>query len=230
MGTAFSLQSHTSPEGPVELPKFPMSAQLALKWYGLLLTEYEKKEILDYPMVYFLGTNRDKKINGNEQHEHNFGYDDDKGDYNVIYDDHVGYRYEVKQFLGKGSFGTALKCLDHKTGKEVCMKIIKNKKKYYYQAGVELKILQFLKDNDPEDIMNVIHLNDYVIFRKHLCIGFELMSMNLFEFLKINDFNVSFCVLTTYRALTTTLSADSQSSCSTRSNISKCLFFIYIYT
>ena len=39
--------------------------------------------------------------------------------------------------------------------------------------------------------MNVIHLNDFVIFRKHLCIGFELMSMNLFEFLKINDFNVS---------------------------------------
>jgi len=132
MGTAFSLQSHTSPEGPVELPKFPMSAQLALKWYGLLLTEYEKKEILDYPMVYFLGHNKDKKINGSDKHEHNFGYDDEKGDYNVIYDDHVGYRYEVKQFLGKGSFGTALKCLDHKTGKEVCMKIIKNKKKYYY--------------------------------------------------------------------------------------------------
>jgi len=42
--------------------------------------------------------------------------------------------------------------------------------------------------------MNVIHLNDYVIFRKHLCIGFELLSMNMFEFLKINDFNVSFCV------------------------------------
>ena len=42
--------------------------------------------------------------------------------------------------------------------------------------------------------MNVIHLNDYVIFRKHLCIGFELMSMNLFEFLKINDFNVSIII------------------------------------
>lgn len=69
--------------------------------------------------------------------------------------------------------------------------MVKNKKKYYYQAGVELKILQFLKENDPEDIMNVIHLNDYVVFRRHLCIGFELMSMNLFEFLKINDFNVS---------------------------------------
>jgi len=156
-----------------------------------MLTDYEKKEIHDYPMVYFIGKTRDKKIIASDKAEHNFGYDDDKGDYNVVYDDHIGFRYEVKEFLGKGSFGTALKCIDHKSGKEICMKVIKNKKKYYYQAGVELKILQFLKDNDPEDIMNVIHLNDYVVFRKHLCIGFELMSMNLFEFLKINDFNVS---------------------------------------
>lgn len=44
-------------------------------------------------------------------------------------------------FLGKGSFGIAVKCFDHKTKEEVALKIIKNKKKYYYQAGVELKIL-----------------------------------------------------------------------------------------
>jgi dual specificity tyrosine-phosphorylation-regulated kinase 2/3/4 len=98
-----------------------------------------------------------------------------------VNNDHIGYRYEVKSFLGKGSFGTAVKCLDHKTGEEIALKIVKNKKKYYYQAGVELKILQFLKENDPDDIMNVIHLNDYVIFRKHLCIGFELLSMNMFD-------------------------------------------------
>lgn len=52
--------------------------------------------------------------------------------------------------------------------------------------------------------MNVIHLNDFVIFRKHLCIGFELMSMNLFEFLKVNDFNVSLQSAHSDRALTTT--------------------------
>jgi len=37
--------------------------------------------------------------------------------------------------------------------------------------------------------MNVIHIEDYVVFRKHLCMAFEKLSMNLFEFLKINDFN-----------------------------------------
>lgn len=41
--------------------------------------------------------------------------------------DHIGYRYEVLQFLGKGSFGTALKCFDHKSNVEVAVKIVKNK-------------------------------------------------------------------------------------------------------
>lgn len=52
-----------------------------------------------------------------------------------------------------------------------------------------MKILQYLRQHDVDDIMNVIHIQDYVIFRKHLCMSFELLSMNLFEFLKINDFN-----------------------------------------
>jgi dual specificity tyrosine-phosphorylation-regulated kinase 2/3/4 len=37
--------------------------------------------------------------------------------------------------------------------------------------------------------MNIIHMKDYVIFRKHLCISFELMSINLYDFLKLNDFD-----------------------------------------
>ena len=53
---------------------------------------------------------------------------------------------------------------------------------------MELKILQYLKENDPDDTMNIIHMRDYVIFRSHLCISFELMSINLYEFLKLNDF------------------------------------------
>lgn len=73
--------------------------------------------------------------------EHNFGYDDENGDYKYADNDHIGYRYQIIKFLGKGSFGTALQCIDHKTGGEVALKIVKNKQKYVYQAGVELKIL-----------------------------------------------------------------------------------------
>jgi len=29
--------------------------------------------------------------------------------------DHIGYRFEIMEKLGSGSFGQALKCFDHKT-------------------------------------------------------------------------------------------------------------------
>ena len=47
--------------------------------------------------------------------EFNFGYDDEQGDYKFVVGDQIGYRYEVIKFLGKGSFGAYLKCIDHKT-------------------------------------------------------------------------------------------------------------------
>lgn len=75
-------------------------------------------------------------IGGGEKKEkvynHNYGYDDDQGDYKVVVGDHIGYRYEICEFLGAGSFGTALRCIDHKTKSQVAVKIVKNKKKYYY--------------------------------------------------------------------------------------------------
>ena len=40
--------------------------------------------------------------------------------------DHIAYWYEVKDFLGKGSFGQCVKCFDHKTKEYVALKIIRN--------------------------------------------------------------------------------------------------------
>ena len=147
-----------------QVPALPTTPQNILRYYFEQLTDYEKAEILDYDTIYFIGVPKSKKVDGKQQQTekqdtgeqssndeedkekknkftHNYGYDDDKGDYNIIMGDHIGYRYEVIEFLGKGSFGTALKCIDHKEKKEVAVKIVKNKKKYYYQASVELRIL-----------------------------------------------------------------------------------------
>jgi dual specificity tyrosine-phosphorylation-regulated kinase 2/3/4 len=68
------------------------------------LTDYEKAEILDYKQIYFLGVGA-KKIKGSPAFQHNYGYDDERGDYKVVLKDHIGYRFEVLEFLGKGSFG-----------------------------------------------------------------------------------------------------------------------------
>lgn len=45
--------------------------------------------------------------------------------------DHVMYRYELLERLGKGSFGQVFKCFDHKLKEEVALKIIRNKEKFH---------------------------------------------------------------------------------------------------
>ena len=108
-----------------------MTAGKALKHFGNDLTDYEKGEIIDYKQVYYLGKSA-AKIKGTPIHQYNYGYDDERGDYKVVLKDHIGFRYETIEFIGKGSFGQALKCLDHKTGELVAIKVIRNKKRYQH--------------------------------------------------------------------------------------------------
>ena len=52
----------------------------------------------------------------------------------------------------------------------------------------EVKILEHLRERDQENGSNVVHVLDYFYFRNHLCITFELLSINLYEFIKNNNF------------------------------------------
>ncbi len=77
-----------------------------------------------------MGSSGIQKINALASNPYNYGYDDERGDYNVVVNDHIAFRYELIDKLGAGSFGQALKCFDHKLQKEVALKIIRNKKKF----------------------------------------------------------------------------------------------------
>lgn len=112
-----------------------------------VLNIYERGEIVDYKDVYFCGTQNAAKVVGNVQSDlPNFGYDDERGDYSIIIGDHLAYRYEIIDVLGKGSFGQVVRCIDHKTGVLVAVKIIRNKKRFHQQALVEVNILQKLRE------------------------------------------------------------------------------------
>lgn len=154
------------PKPEFEQPDLPLSGPKVLKFYlkKTGLTEYEKSELLDIKQVHFLGLGAEK-IKGSKRNEFNAGYDDERGDYQVVLGDHINFRFEVLDFLGRGSFGQALKCFDHKTKEIVAIKIIRNKEKFRHQADVELKILLHLRDNDPEDTHNIIRIKDYCMFR-----------------------------------------------------------------
>lgn len=165
----------------------PLTPAESLKLYGSRLTAYEQSEILDYPEIWYLGLDA-KKIDGIHGGPQNAGYDDENGSYIKVLSDQMVYRYEMQEVLGKGSFGQVVKAQDHKTGQQVAIKIIRNKKRFHHQALVEVKILDALRRKDRENQYNVVHMLEYFYFRNHLCIVFELMGMNLYELIKKNNF------------------------------------------
>ncbi|KAF9001996.1 hypothetical protein BDQ17DRAFT_1281080 [Cyathus striatus] len=152
------------------------------------LSEYERKEILDYPSVYCIGAKSKKKLAVPDNSTNNYGYDDERGDYLIITNDHLAYRYEIMDTLGKGSFGQVLSCRDHCTGESVAIKIIRNKKRFHHQALVEIKILDNLRKWDADEKHHVIKMTEHFYFRNHLCIAMELLSINLYELIKANGF------------------------------------------
>ncbi|XP_010528678.1 PREDICTED: serine/threonine-protein kinase ppk15 [Tarenaya hassleriana] len=98
-------------------------------------------------------------------------------------------RYIVKDLLGHGTFGQVAKCWVPATNSYVAVKIIKNQPAYYQQALVEVSILTTLnKKYDPEDNNHIVRIYDYFLHQRHLCICFELLDMNLYELIKINQF------------------------------------------
>ncbi|KAG8526800.1 uncharacterized protein KY384_008229 [Bacidia gigantensis] len=153
------------------------------------LNIFERGEIVDAGNVYFCGTQNAKKHIGDPTETGtNFGYDDDRGDYNIVSGDHLAYRYEIVDILGKGSFGQVVRCIDHKTGGLVAIKIIRNKKRFHQQALVEVDILQKLREWDPYNKHCMVNFTQSFYFRNHLCISTELLGMNLYEFIKCHDF------------------------------------------
>ncbi|XP_059510614.1 dual specificity tyrosine-phosphorylation-regulated kinase 4 [Stegostoma tigrinum] len=167
--------------------KLPLTPEEALMHFKNGLTNYECKEILNYEEIWFLGLNA-KKFECSPEKQRNFCFDDEHGSYSKVLNDHIAYRYEILEVIGKGSFGQVVKCMDHKANELVAIKIIRNKKKIQQQAFVELKILDILHKKDKDGSNNVIHMKEYFYFRNHLCISFELLGMNLYELIQRNNF------------------------------------------
>lgn len=164
-----------------------INSKEAIKLHGQKLSLFERLEILNYPSVFYIGCCLKKRSNFNNSLFNN-GFDDKNGSYINILHDHISYRYEVLKLLGKGSFGQVLKVYDHKTSEYVALKMIRNEKRFSDQAVEEIKILELLKCRDFDDTRNVVHLIEHFKFRNHVCITFELLSLNLYELIKRNKF------------------------------------------
>ncbi|KAJ7680557.1 kinase-like domain-containing protein [Mycena polygramma] len=124
---------------------------------------------------------------------HNDGYDNEDYDYILYVNDWLGaedgHKYLILDILGQGTFGQVVKCQNMKTHEIVAVKVVKNKPAYFNQSMMEVTILEMLnKNSDPNDQHHILRLRDSFIHRQHLCLVFELLSSNLYELIKQNQF------------------------------------------
>ncbi|KAJ2779397.1 serine/threonine protein kinase, CMGC, dual-specificity [Coemansia interrupta] len=161
----------------------PLTPQEAIARYGQQLSAQERTEILEFPHIYYVGSGKARVATRT-----NYGFDDERGDYIIHLNDHMLYRYELLEVLGKGSFGQVLRARDHKTGEIVAIKIIRNRKRFHHQAQVEVKLLECLRRWDPTGAHNILQMTASFYFRNHLCIVMEALSINLYEWLKAHQF------------------------------------------
>lgn len=164
--------------------KLPVNPSTVVKLFADQLPDWEKDEIAKYTSVYYIGG----ITKGN-----NHALDDDNGYLNIILHDHISFRYEITQLLGKGTFGQVIEVYDHSTKRSLAMKIIRNQREFYEQSLEEIKLLKILKENDTDLQANIVHLEENFMFRNHMviaiqCITFELLSINLYDLLKKHQF------------------------------------------
>ncbi|WBW71119.1 DYRK family protein kinase Pom2 [Schizosaccharomyces osmophilus] len=171
-------------------PYPPRSLKRLSEYERARLTAYELEEVKDFPEIYFIGSRGCDKVSkviapGCTEE---LAFDDPNGDYRVNVGDHLFYRYEVINKVGKGSFGEVLRCIDYKYGKLVAIKVIRNRVKCYDQALIEAGILERLTKDESFIESNIIRYFDHFNFRNHLCIVTELLGENLFEVIRDNNY------------------------------------------
>uniref|UniRef100_A0A1I7X8P7 dual-specificity kinase n=1 Tax=Heterorhabditis bacteriophora TaxID=37862 RepID=A0A1I7X8P7_HETBA len=135
------------------------------------------------------------EINKNRQRSsrggpHNSGYDDQNYDYILKDGEFFNNRYLIlaDKPIGKGSFGQVTRAFDTIAKVDVAIKIIKNKKTFFDQAQIEIKLLEMMNGLDTESKYNVVQLKGHFVHRNHLCLVFELLSYNLYDLLRNTNF------------------------------------------
>ncbi len=108
---------------------------------------------------------------------------------NDIIGNEEGRKYQILDLLGQGTFGQVVKCINLKTRDLCAVKVIKNQPAYFNQSMMEVTVLEMLNQKyDREDRRHIARMRDTFIFRQHLCIVVELLSLNLYELIKQNGY------------------------------------------
>ncbi|XP_068717636.1 homeodomain-interacting protein kinase 3-like [Montipora capricornis] len=119
------------------------------------------------------------------------GNSNSEGDYKVVLHEELcsaTSRYEVLEFLGRGTFGQVVKCWKKGTNELCAIKILKDHPSYARQGQIEIGILAKLSAENSE-AFNFVRAIECFQHKNHTCLVFEMLQQNLYDYLKQSKFN-----------------------------------------
>ena len=155
--------------------KGPITPQQVVEKYPFLLTDREPLELSNYSEIYYIRNNPPHNKTQPKTIPNFFHF---------IPNDHIAFRYQQQEVLGKGSFGTVIKCLDHKTGELVAIKLLRDRKKVHEEILFENKIISKLQEGDGTTNWNIIKYIESFQFRGFFCIVMELLWKDTYTVLQ----------------------------------------------
>lgn len=154
------------------IPNAPMSPQDVIQQYSCFLTSHELTEIFGFKEIYYLGR-LSQKVIPHIGLSHNRGFDDNNGNLKVKIDDHLSYRYQIKQILGMSDHAITTLSYDHKMRRNFVVKIMSST-----SSSFELPALKKLSYSK-----NIVHLYSSFIFRNHIIMCLEVLGGNVYSIL-----------------------------------------------
>uniref|UniRef100_A0A5S6QE40 Serine/threonine-protein kinase PRP4 homolog n=1 Tax=Trichuris muris TaxID=70415 RepID=A0A5S6QE40_TRIMR len=112
-------------------------------------------------------------------------WDDVDGYYQTRIGEILDHRYAVYGYTGQGVFGNVVRARDLKCNSQlVAVKIIRNNELMFKTGLKEMKTLKLLNEADRDDRFHCLRLHRHFFHKKHLCLVFESLGLNLREVLR----------------------------------------------
>ncbi|EEB19563.1 dual specificity protein kinase CLK2, putative [Pediculus humanus corporis] len=116
---------------------------------------------------------------------------EDDEDGHLIYriGDVLTNKWKIVASLGEGTFGKVLQVKDvDNPDNVIALKVIRNVGKYREAAKLEINALQKIAEKDPDGKYLTVKMLCYFDLSGHVCIGFEMLGLSVFDFLKDNNY------------------------------------------
>ncbi len=162
-----------------------MSIVEAMQKFWKRLRVMDRNDILRYKHVWYVPT-LEHLSDDTQTLSHGSGASsgDEDDAFRIRKGEHVAFRFEMFNSLGAGNFGQVVRCFDHKYKREVALKLISPDETFASQARVEVSVLKRVEGGSSR----VVKMFEHLKFRGRLCVVFELLHINLYEFLEARAF------------------------------------------